>query len=625
MAKKKAKAKKEQSIKPKLKKIEAANNFNYQTGFWKKNIWAIPIFFVLSFIIYFQCIPFDYVLDDQIVVSKNNYTQEGLSGLWKIFSNESFEGYFSEQKNLLQGGRYRPLSIMMFAVEHAISPNNFRLNHIINILLYSMCCLLLFRVLSQFLKNKSNRWFLSIAFITSLIYLVHPVHVEAVANIKGRDEILAFIFGLATIYYSIQYLKYRQVLGMLMIGLCYYLGLLAKENVLTFLAVVPLSLFLFTKKKQKDIWKITILLFVITVLYLIQRYAVIGFLFSEKSYTDVMNNPFVGTTFWEKYATISFTQLKYLGLSIFPYPLTHDYYPYHIPILSFANPWVLLSVFLHLGLMFWAFSIRKTKPIYTWCIFFYLFTVSIVSNMFVNVGTFMNERFIFISSAGISLALVYFLMNDLATKFKLNQKLVLGLAGLIFVLYGWRSIDRVPDWESALTLNKSAVKVSKNSARANSFMATALFNEALEIDDKATALPLFQQAQVYANKAVNIMPDYKNGNLMKAGAAAEVHKRNGDLNALFKNFKEVGSVRPTIDFIEEYCDYLADRGKQTEVKDFYYDLGYNELSKNRRNYKWAIHYLTKAYTLDASDQRIRQALGESYRFSGNEAKAKQFE
>lgn len=625
MAKKQKKVNKKKTETTKRTKAAIANHFKYFDNFWLKHWIIIPIFFTLSFGIYFQCIPFNYVLDDQIVILDNAYTKEGVKGLWKIFSSESFEGYFGKQRDLVQGGRYRPLSIMMFAVEHQISPLNYKLNHIINIILYSICCLLLFRFLSSFLYDKKKPWFLTVAFMASLIYLVHPVHVEAVANIKGRDEILAFIFGLATLISSIRYLKTQHWKEIAFAALFYYLGVLSKENVLTFIGVVPVTLLLFTKGKAKYIRNITLAILAVTVLYLIQRYAIIGYLISDKKYYDVMNNPFVGMSGSEKYATIFYTLLKYLGLSVFPHPLTHDYYPYHIPIMNWAKPAVFFSFFLHAILGVLALFRFKKNPIFSWGILFYLFTISIVSNIVFNVGTFMNERFIFISSAGIIVILTHYLFKALPEKFGVNKNIFLGLAAVITILFAARSITRVPVWESAISLNRAAVKVSKNSARANSFMSTALFEEAKAIDGAEAKLALYKEAEFYVNRALKVLPSYKNANLMKIGIAAEFHKRDKDTEKLIKTFSEVAAYRPELPFLKEYVDFLADRGEQDRVKEYYYDVGYNVLYQKMRKFRYALEFLKKAYTLDASDQRIRAGLRDTYRMLGDETKAKQYE
>jgi hypothetical protein len=89
----------------------------------------------LAFFLYAPSLRYGYVLDDQMVYVNNQYVQEGFAGIGKILSTESFAGFFGEQKNLLVGGRYRPLSIVTFAIEKGLFGQNAALSHVVNLLL----------------------------------------------------------------------------------------------------------------------------------------------------------------------------------------------------------------------------------------------------------------------------------------------------------------------------------------------------------------------------------------------------------------------------------------------------------------------------------------------------------
>src|SRR5438045_835535 len=69
------------------------------------------IIFIVAIGLYFQVTKFDYVLDDTAMITSNKLTQQGIKGIGDIFSHESFYGYFGKQETLVEGDRYRPLSI----------------------------------------------------------------------------------------------------------------------------------------------------------------------------------------------------------------------------------------------------------------------------------------------------------------------------------------------------------------------------------------------------------------------------------------------------------------------------------------------------------------------------------
>src|SRR6185503_5296285 len=86
---------------PKAKsKTPAYNNLDFAPGFWSGHWKESLIILILPFALYWMCLPYGYVLDDQIVISNNDYTKKGVAGIKEILSTESFSGYFHGQQDL---------------------------------------------------------------------------------------------------------------------------------------------------------------------------------------------------------------------------------------------------------------------------------------------------------------------------------------------------------------------------------------------------------------------------------------------------------------------------------------------------------------------------------------------
>ena len=609
------------------KKVEPVIVPFSNNGFWEQNWWKGIILFVLPFLLYYQATNLGYVLDDQIVITDNKFTKKGFAGIDDLMTTESMTGYFGEQRNLVQGNRYRPLSLITFAVEYDIagglSPGR---SHFLNILFYALTGLLLFRVLAMMLrKKKSIAWWLAIPFLASLFFIAHPIHSEAVANIKGRDEILALLFSLATLYTSLRYMDKKNILWMLSSCVVFFLALLSKENSITFLAVIPLSIYFFSEYKWRDNLKLLGALLVTTILYLILRFSVAGVPQFGQEINDLMNNPFLGMSGGEKMATIMFTLYKYIQLYIFPHPLNHDYYPYAIPVLGWADLRSLGSLLLYVGIAFWGLKGIKRKKISSYAILFFLATLTIVSNIVINLGTFMNERFIYMASVGLSLLAAYLISEKLGKwKGKTGLIAATALTGILIIGYCYKTYTRVPDWESALSLNKSAVGNGTNSARANSFMATALYNEGRAIGG-LEKFPMLEQAYFYAEKAVKIHPKYQNGNLMKAGIAAELYKNDRNEKLLLDRFAEVMANRPDVSYLNEYLDYLEPRTNDLGfLINWYVETSLDEVMIQARQPKWALHYLNRAYLIDKDNKKVLEAHATVYNRMGDQTNAANF-
>ncbi|MEZ4911556.1 MAG: glycosyltransferase family 39 protein [Saprospiraceae bacterium] len=582
------------------------------------------IFLLISFGLYYASIPFDYVLDDKIVISENTFTKKGVAGLKEIFTTESFTGYFGEKKDLVQGNRYRPLSIATFAVEYEMNGGlNPRMSHIINIIWYGLTGLLLFIVLISMIGLKQIKWYWSLPFLATVLFLVHPIHTEAVANIKGRDEIMSLFFSLFMLFSSIKFIDEGKLKWLIFASISYFLGLLSKENAITFLAVVPLSAYFFRDTTNHRLGKTMLWLGITTFIYLMLRFNTAGVPQFNQEITDLMNNPFLGMTPLEKMGSIMYTLGKYLILLIWPYPLSHDYYPYAIPKSSLFSLWPLLSLVIYGALIYFGIKKFKSKSIYSYSIWFYLFTLSIVSNIVINVGTFMNERFIFMASVGFCIAVVYFLVYHLPKMIENRGKHVgLGILSVMVIAFAALSFTRVPVWKDALSLNQAAVDVSTGSARANSFMSTALFEEFKITKDQARKTELLDKAEIYANRAVDIIPDYNNANLMLIGVVTERFKMSQDINYYVQGMKPIIMRRPDIPFIVEFSNYLKDKGFDSVLHPFYKDVGKSLLALNDKRRGWAIQYLQFAFEINPNDRDLVLTLAKAYELAGNQARAK---
>ena len=96
---------------------------------------------------------------------------------------------------------------------------------------------------------------------------------------------------------------------------------------------------------------------------------------------------------------------------VFPHPLGSDVGYNQIPATSFGDWRVLLSLFVHLGMIgiaVWGF---KKKHILSFCALFYGISFSIFSNVVVEIGSSFGERFLYIPLFGFTMAVAYALQQ----------------------------------------------------------------------------------------------------------------------------------------------------------------------------------------------------------------------
>ena len=488
------------------------------------------ILFVFGFLLYANTIGHDYTVDDSIVITDNDFVKEGFSGIGKILGNDTFLGFFKVEKSLVAGGRYRPLSLVTFAIEYQLFGESPTVSHFVNILLYALTGMLLYLVVLQLFRHKQSTETHFIAFVTAMLFLAHPIHTEAVANIKGRDEIMALLGSLGALYFALRYAFKGQVSQLILASICFFFGILSKENTITFLAVIPLAMYVFTKVKTSTIGITTGVLVVLAAVFLVLRSSILGDAasFSANTNMELMNNPYlkwngsqyVAFTAMEKFGTIFYTLGKYLVLMIFPHPLTHDYYPAQIPMMTFGDWQVILTLLIYVGAGIYALMRLPKKDPIAFGIIYFIATLSVVSNLVFPIGTNMSERFMFMPSVGLCLiaaVLLYKLVDKRLVNFG-DLKLALPILALFLIGFSLKTVVRNMAWKDNYTLFSTDIHTSTNSAKLNNAMAGITVEEANKPENATRKQQLLNDAIRYGLQARTLHPTYANPNVIIGNA-----------------------------------------------------------------------------------------------------------
>ncbi len=600
----------------------------FDKGFWRRRALPALVLFALGLGLYLQTVHFDYNLDDKLVITQNEFTQKGLAGIPDLLFKESFSGFPGYNPDLIAGARYRPLSLVTFALEYELFGLRPDISHFVNALLYALTLLLVLRILVLFLPEKGNPW-LSAAFAGAVLFALHPVHTEVVSNIKGRDELLALLFALGTLYYALRHAATRHWQPLAASAVLMFLGMMSKENAITYLAVVPLAQFVLLRASWRTMLRTTAILLLPVLAYLWLRVEAIGYLFkTDAPVQSLMNNPFVEATLEERMATIIYTLGLYVKLLFFPHPLTHDYYPYHIPLMHWTDWQVWASLALYAAMTWWAIRELPRRTVPSFAILYFLATISIVSNIFFPVGTFMNERFLYMPSLAFPLFFGWFAFRQMPKWLEPRQPAFakwspLALSALFALGFAWKSIDRIPDWRNEFTLNKAAIQVSKNSARANTFYAYTLYRMAVDTADVKAKRQLITEAEPYVDKALSIYPQYPDALRTKAGIRALDYQLTGNLDQLLADFAEVAR-KDWVDFLDTYMKYLNGRAPAQKLLPFYHRVGYEIFFLEKGDLAHAIQYLQMGLELDPQNPQLLKDLALVYARSSNARLALQY-
>lgn len=117
------------------------------------------------------------------------------------------------------------------------------LRHFNNIWLFALGCMFLYMVFSRcFFRSNQD-----LAFLAALLFTMHPIHSEAIANVKSRDEIMSLIFISLTFLYTFKFIEEKKNSQLFLAGFMFLLALLSKEYAVMLLFLVPLSVYTFTE------------------------------------------------------------------------------------------------------------------------------------------------------------------------------------------------------------------------------------------------------------------------------------------------------------------------------------------------------------------------------------------
>ena len=642
------------------------------------------VFAMLVFILYGNTLNHFYALDDVMVLTNNRFTQQGIKGIPDLLKYDSFVGDFlslydddmtadrlNRELAYNVGGRYRPLSLVTFALEvefwgkEILYPNsnnewgitgNPFVSHLNNLILYLFTICLLYVILCRlFPPDEKKKRFLSFPVIATLLFLAHPIHTEVVANIKSRDEIMALLGSLGALWFSIKYMESPKRRNLIWSGLCLLGGLLSKENAITFVAVIPVTLYYFVSRKKGMIATSMIPLMIVTAIFIAIRTMVLGTIDSSRTPVDLLNNAFINATTGETIATVFYTLFLYIKLLFFPHPLTYDYHLYHIEIVDWSNLVSIGSVLFYFGMGIYAvYGLAKNRDIISWSIWLYLLPLSIVSNLFFPIGgALMAERFVFFSSIGFAVFTAWLICRyvpGLMFKVQSSTYFVVAVVGIVLCLYSVKTITRNRVWKDNFTLVTTDVKTSKNSAVGNNAAGSQYLQKAIypnNHDETQQRNSYCDEADQYFKRALQLFPHHVEtiihlGNLYfdcYRDIAQSLHYfamaipyNTIKTNAAINSSKQVLNITPilldenqinsTPEEIIRSCDELLkvqpSIGEALYVKGVIY-------GKYLNNFELALINLEQALSMDfPKTATFYEYLGVAYGFSGNLSKAIQY-
>ena len=476
----------------------------------KSKIVLPAICFIFAFILYSNTIKHSFVLDDNSAITKNTNVTKGVQGIPLILKTSYRYGVNNKGDNI-----YRPLSLIMFAIEWQISPNNPFLGHLINVLFYAISCLLLFIVLKKYMYKVH----ILIPLLITLLFTAHPIHTEVVANIKSRDEILSFFFLMLTLLSLHNWFTKQKWWSLVVSILMYFLAFLSKEGIVTMIFLFPVIGWYFTEAKPKTILISFFILIIPAIAYIAIQSQIIS-KYGVSSMANILDNFLVAVPDNASYYATTIMLLgKYLLLTLIPYQLVCDYGYNQIPIVGLSNIYYITSLLLYLVMAIYVILNIRKKSFLIFGLLFFLITLGLYSNVLFKIGTAFGERLLFLPSLGLCFAFIYFVAQwqkvEINTKvqksvlqiLKSNQ-IFTSILIIILLTFSVKTIVRASEWQSEEILFSNDIERSADSYHLSMWFGNSLYAKAMLEEDKSIKDTLLLRAIEKYEKAITIYPKY---------------------------------------------------------------------------------------------------------------------
>jgi len=417
---------------------------------------AIGLGLILAiFAVYSSVGGYDFTsYDDNLYVTENTHVQSGLTP-------ENIKWAMTA----VVASNWMPVTLLSHMLDCQLFHQQSGMHHLVNVLIHMLATLLLFASLQRATGARGASAFVA------LLFGVHPLHVESVAWVAERKDVLSAFFWFLALYGYIRYAERPTILRYLLVALAFALGLMAKPMMVTF----PFTLLLF------DVWPLRRLEFPKILwekLPLIALSAAVSCItyFVQRSTAAVQSFPLP-----VRIANALISYVVYLGQMFWPARLA-VLYPYQqSPSIAQAAAAAVLLAAVTAGVIF----VWRTRPYLAVGWFWYLGTLVPVIGL-VQVGLQSRaDRYMYLPMVGLLMMLAWGL-----AEFQLPKPALALAAAIACVACTSAARLQIGYWQNSETLFERAIEVTQDNYVAEYNLGNYLMNTRRGSE----AIPYFEAA-----------------------------------------------------------------------------------------------------------------------------------
>ena len=491
---------------PASRRIE---NTNTLQG-WGK--YFLPIVLAVTFFVLSPALQNKFVnLDDPQYITENPAV--------KNLNSENIKAVFSEQFV----GNYQPLTMLSYMAEYKLFGLNPFGYHLMNLIFHLLGTLLVFLIIKKLSGNDM------VSFFTALLFGIHPLHVESVAWIAERKDVLYGFFFLWTLYLYITSrpnsdspsrsamaeqgggnttAPFRAGGRTVAILFLFLLALLSKAQAVVLPVIFFAVDFLMNRKFSRKTILEKIPFFILAFAFGLIAIKVQGKAGAMQTFQYF---PFHERILFSCYALMTYLHKLILPINLscfYPYPETND---------KINTTWVYLSPVVLLAIVFIVWRYLRTSKVMLFGIFFFLISIVLVLQLLPIGDALYADRYTYIPSIGIFYIASSFLVPHL------KNKLIMIISSVYILWFCYAAFQRTKVWHDSIKLYTSSID--------NGYKAAIIYNNRGAILSDSSRN---EEALKDFTSLVKLKPRYPNGWRNKA----LVQERLGQKDEAVKSYTE---------------------------------------------------------------------------------------
>ncbi len=459
-------------------------------------------------------------------------------------------------------GNYHPITMLSYCIEYSKYGNNPKPYHVTNLVIHILNTLLVFFFIWLL---TGQQW---VAFITALLFGIHPMHVESVSWISERKDVLYTFFSLSALCTYIFYLKEerRKRLFYMLTVLLFILALLSKAMAVS-IAIVFFAIDYFLGRKIN--LKVILEKVPFLVMSLIFGIVAIDAQHSAKALEGIVNYGFGDRILFSCYGLMTYLWKLIIPIkmsSFYSYPIKGEngFYP-----IAFS-----IAPFILLILGFLVFKSLKYGKDVLFGFGFFLITIALVLQILPVGDAIISERFTYIPYIGIFFILARWINNIIENKYEKSKSLKIPavIALVIFsIVCSYLTIERSMVWHDNISLWGDVIKKNDKTSKAfnnrglsyfeNKQYDKALsdFNRTIQLNDDYTDAHYNRGVVYFSLKKYNEALEDYNIALKQNPKFVKAYNNRGNIYHLIGKYNEAiedynAALQHNPKFGKAYCD-----------------------------------------------------------------------